>query len=186
MAKAATKPVWNDDLTSDNKAKEWADYHAAKGDAAKPVKKEFKIIDNAYHASAKPEDDTTKDSYLYPFADLNVGQGLFIPLESNNTIDKLMTAIHRQVDLFRNQYSEIERNEEGDQIYENVTIRARKRKPDGSFELDGEGVPKLTASSVLRPKLIGPMFRIRAIKKDDEFAKGTKSDSDGVLVIRLD
>jgi len=187
-------PAWTTDKPkpanmSDAKAKEWSDYHAAKGDAPAPKaapKKEFKIIDNAYYASVKHDDDPAKDTFVYPFADINVGQGFFIPLEAGNTMDKLLTFTNKQVHQFRMMYSEIERSDDGDPIYENVTVRGKKRKPDGSIDLDGEGAPKLTADSITRPKLVGPMFRVRAIHKNDEFAKGVKSDKDGVLVIRLD
>lgn len=164
--------------TDDSKAKEWAAYQANKD---KPVvdapKKEFKIIDNAKY-------ELSNSVFLYPFADLADGQGFFIPLEPNNTMDKLVWATHKQVQQFRVQNSEIEKNDEGDDILENFTVNVKVRNPDGSIQMDGDN-PKLTVSSGLRPKLIGPNFAVRVIRKDDEIGENIKADGDGVLVIRL-
>ena len=159
-----------EEINEENLAKSKADKEAARD--------KFKIIDDARY-------ELVEDSFLYPFSKLEVGQGFFIPLEDDNTIDKLYTATNKQANQFRLQNSEVEKNDEGDEILENFTVRARLRNPDGSFVLDGQGEPKLSVSSGLRQKLIGPSFAVRAIVKDDEIAENTKAESNGVLVIRL-
>jgi hypothetical protein len=148
-------------------------------EAHEEEKKEFDIIDNAHY-------QLSKNNTNYPFDKLEIGQGFFVPLENDSTMDKLMTATNKQANIYRTENSEVEKNDEGDDVLENFTVNARKRKPDGSFELDGDGQPKLTVSSGLRPKLIGPMFMVKAVHKDDEISENNKSEVDGVLVIRLD
>lgn len=145
-----------------------------------PPKKEFKIVDNANYML---KSDVV---YLYPFAELAVGQGFFIPLEPDTTLEKLSAAAHRQADQFRRENSEVERNDEGDEVLENFTINARVRNRDGTLKLDPDGNAKLAVSSGLRPKLIGPIFAVKTVRKDDEIAEDTKAEADGVLVIRLD
>jgi hypothetical protein len=169
--------------TDKSKDEQWAAYRANKASKGwgKPLadapKKEFKVIDNAKYELSTVE-------FLYPFADLADGQGFFIPLEANNTMDKLVLATHKQVTQFRTQNSEVEKNDEGDDILESFTVNVKVRNPDGSIVMDGDS-PKLTVSSGLRPKLIGPNFAVRVIHKDDEIGKNIKAEGDGVLVIRL-
>lgn len=144
-------------------------------------KKEFKIIDNAQY------DYTVKDEYLYPFDKLTIGQAFFIPLEPNYTIDKLVFDANKQAYRFRIQNSSIEKNEDGDEILENITIRSRLRNLDGSFKLDGDGNPKLSATAVSRPRLIGPKFIVKSVIGGDAIGENdAKAEADGVLVIRVD
>lgn len=142
-------------------------------------KKEFKIVDNANYVL---KSDVV---YLYPFAELAVGQGVFIPVELNNTLEKLTAAIHRQVNQFRRENSQIEKNDNGDEVLENVTINAKVRHRDGTIKLDPDGNEKLVATSGLRPKLIGPSFAVKSVRADDKIGENTKAEADGVLVIRL-
>lgn len=175
-----TKPLIKDaDFKPDTQ--DHVDFGSETDEAVAPVPpKEFKIVDDANYLL---KSDVI---YAYPFNELAVGQGLFIPVEPNNTLEKLAVAIHRQVDQFRHENSQIERNEDGDEVFENVTIRGKVRHRDGTVKLDPDGNPKLTANSTIRPKLIGPSFAVKAVRKDDEISKDAKSEADGVLVIRLD
>lgn len=172
------KPLSPEEVAARNK--ELADKNEAevkrKGEEARA---KYKIIDKADYR-------LTKTEFLYPFEGLAVGQGFFVPLEHPNTMDILSYNIHRQVSQFKLQNSQAELNEDGDDVLENVTIRSRIRNKDGSFALDGSGNPKLSASSVSRPKLIGPSFIVKHVLKDDLVAENTKSEADGVLVIRVD
>lgn len=149
---------------------------------AKGDKKDFAIIDNAnfklnHHVASH-------DQFLYPFNDLKPLQGLFIPVERNSTTDKLMATIHKQVDQFRKQNSEVEKDENGDDVMEDVAINQKKRNEDGTIQLDGDK-PRLGIKSGFRPKLFGPTFAVKAVVKDDEIGENNKADGDGVLVIRM-
>jgi hypothetical protein len=109
---------------------------------------------------------------------LEVGQGFFIPLEAPNTMDTLVFSIHRQIMQYKLANSEVELNEDGDEVLENVTIRSRLRNTDGSFKLGPDGLPKISVASVLRNKLIGPSFMARAVLKGDRIVEGTQEEID--------
>lgn len=149
-----------------------------------PKKKDFKVIKDANFKLNHYLPEQGHYSFAYPFEDLEVGQGLFIPVEKNSSTDKLMSYMHKQVDQFRKQNSEVERDEDGDDVMEDVAINKKKRNDDGTVQLDGD-VPRLGIKSGFRPKLIGPTFTVKAVVKGDEIAENSKSDSDGVLVIRM-
>lgn len=149
--------------------------------SAKPEeagKNNFKIIDNAKVQLSNQSDVEFK----YPFADLEVKQGLFASVET--TTDALMSKLFKQVDQFRKQNSEIERDENGDDVMEDVAINVKKRNEDGTVQLDGDK-PRLDIKSGFRPKLIGPMFAVKAVVKGDKISENNTADSDGALVIRL-
>lgn len=125
--------------------------------------------------------------FSYPFQDLEINQGMFIPVEKNGTTDALMSKLHKQVYQYRKQNSEIERDENGDDIMEDVAINVKKRNEDGTVQLDGDK-PRLDIKAGFRPKLVGPNFVVKAVVKGDSITMdkdGEKADSDGALVIRL-
>lgn len=127
---------------------------------------------------------SSQQKIYYPFQDMEFGQGMFIPVEKHSTIDKLMAKIHKQVDQYRKQNSEVERDEEGDDVMEDVAINKKQRNEDGTIKLDGD-VPRLGIKSGFRPKLIGPNFAVKAVVKGDKLSENDEADSDGALVIRL-
>lgn len=137
----------------------------------------FKIIDNA-----KVQSNQSDVEFKYLFADLEIKQGLFVAVET--TTDALMSKLFKQVDQFRKQNSEVERDENGDDVMEDVAINVKKRNEDGTVQLDGDK-PRLDIKSGFRPKLIGPMFAVKAVVKGDKISENNTADSDGALVIRL-
>lgn len=141
-------------------------------------KTNFKIIDNA-----KVQLNNQSDvEFKYPFADLKAKQGLFVAVET--TTDALMSKLFKQVDQFRKQNSEVERDENGDDVMEDVVINVKKRNEDGTVQLDGDK-PRLDIKSGFRPKLVGPMFAVKAVVKGDKISENDTADSDGALIIRL-
>jgi len=125
----------------------------------------------------------------YPFEDMDIGQGMFVPVEQGSTTDKLMAKLYKQVDQFKKQYSEQEVDENGDTVMEDVAINIKLRNDDGTVKLDGD-VPRLGIKSGFRPKLIGPNFAVKAVVKGDKIGwKGEdnyeEAEADGALVIRL-
>lgn len=145
---------------------------------------EHRIIDkvNMGNFSSVPKD--MQQQIYYPFQDMEFGQGMFIPVEKGGTIDKLMSKIHKQVDQFRKQNSEVERDEDGDDVMEDVAINKKQRNDDGTVKLDGD-VPRLGIKSCFRPKLLGPNFAVKAVVKGDKLSESEEADADGALVIRL-
>lgn len=153
-------------------------------DNDRPDKKEFKIIDDA---------NTTLDHHIhkdghykfgYPFADLKVGQGISISCPKHITLDKFMLNINKQVVQYTKQASAVEKDEDGDDVMEDVAINKKKRNDDGTIQLDGD-TPRLGIKSGFRPRLIGPTFAVKSVVKDDELSENNKADADGVLVIRM-
>lgn len=124
--------------------------------------------------------------FAYPF-DMEIGQGFFVPVEQNSNIDKLIAHLHRAVDAFHKQTSIEEKDENGDDVMESVTILPKKRTLDGVIQLDSAGNPIVGANHTNRPKLIHmAQFIIKSVVKDDELVEdGQKAESDGALVIRV-
>lgn len=145
---------------------------------------EFRIIENANFKIQHFLPENGHQEFKYPFEDLEPGQGMFIPVPKGKTTDALMNEMHRSVNQYRKQNSEVERDENGDDVMEDVAINVKKRNEDGTVQLDG-GVPRLDIKSGFRPKLIGPGFTVKAVVKGDEIGEGEEADTDGVLVVRL-
>lgn len=145
--------------------------------------KDFEVFDNA---NRHLNHTGPKYDFAYPFLDMNIGQGFFVPVEPNSNIDKLMAHLHRAVEAFHKQTSVEEKDENGDDVMESVTVLPKKRTQDGVIQLDGAGKPIVGANHTNRPKLIHmAQFVIKSAVKDDELAEGRKADSDGALVIRV-
>jgi len=146
---------------------------------------EHRIVDNASLNLNHfiPENGHVK--FKYPFEDLELKQGMFIPVEEGSTTDALMSQLYKQVDQYRKQNSEIERDENGDDVMEDVCINVKKRNEDGTVQLDG-GVPRMTIKSGFRPKLVGPNFVVKAVVKGDKISDDEdEAEGDGALVIRV-
>lgn len=145
---------------------------------------EYHIINNANVRLNHYMHESAYVELKYPFEDLDLNQGMFIPVEEGNTTDKLMSALYKQVDQYRRQNSEVERDEDGDDVMEDVAINKKKRNADGTVQLDGD-IPRMGIKSGFRPKLIGPNFVVKAVVKGDKIGENDKADGDGALVIRL-
>lgn len=121
----------------------------------------------------------------YPFNDLDIGQAIFVPNAKAETTDKTLERMHQVVRKARAFYAEVELDDNGDEVWEQVVIKSRKRNADGSFVLDAVGKPLESADSVLRPKLIGSRhYIVRPVVKDYDTG-GQKAPEDGVLIIRV-
>lgn len=125
--------------------------------------------------------------FTYPFMDMEIGQGFFVPVQINSNIDKLMAHLYHSVDAFHKQTSVEEKDENGDDVMESVTVLPKKRNQDGTIQLDSAGKPIVGANHTNRPKLIHmAQFVIKSVVKDDELVEdGQKAESDGALVIRV-
>lgn len=154
------------------------------GDANAAEVGEHRIIDNASMRLNSYIPEATHIDSKYPFGDLEFGQGMFIPVEKHSTIDKLMATVFKQVDQYRKQNSEVERDENGDDVMEDVCINKKQRNEDGTVKLDGD-VPRMTVSSGFRPKLIGPSFAVKSVVMGDKISENDEAEADGALVIRL-
>lgn len=139
-------------------------------------------------SDAKIIDDVTvvDDNLFYPFADMDVGQGFFIPNEQNQTTLQAFDKMHYHIVAANKLYSEVECDENGDEVWESVNIKSRKRNADGTLQLDSSGKPIIGHDSVSRPRLIRErMYAVRQIAKDDELSDGNVAPCDGVLVVRM-
>lgn len=145
---------------------------------------EHRIIDNANFKLNHYLPEIGHMEFNYPFEDLKLNQGMFIPVEENSTTDALMTKLYKQVDQYRKQASEIDRDENGDDIMIDLAINQKKRNEDGTVQLDGDK-PRLGIKSGFVPKLVGPNFVVKAVVKGDKIGENDRADGDGALVIRL-
>jgi len=128
--------------------------------------------------------DLSKPVYetRYPFNDLAVGDGYFVADDDviGDSIDYLRKETYRA----RNYYSIVEHDENGDEVWETLTIKNRKIT-NGKFDLDDAGNFIMSATQVSRPKLIySRHFSAIAVEKDADMGNGQKAPAAGVLVIR--
>lgn len=145
---------------------------------------DHQIIDAANIRLNHSLPDYSKSKLIYPFEALDIDRGMFIPVEKGSTTDKLMSNVYKQVDQYRKQNSEVERDEDGDDVMEDVAINKKQRNEDGTVRMDGD-VPRLGIKSGFRPKLIGPNFVVKAVVKGDKIGENDEADRDGALVIRV-
>jgi hypothetical protein len=145
--------------------------------------KTFEVFDkpNRYLNHTGP-----KHEFAYPFEEMDIGQAFFVPVEQSSNVDKLIANLHRAINTFHKQTSVAEKDENGDDIMENVTVLPKKRDINGVIQLDSAGNSILGANGIMRPSLIHvAQFVIKPAIKDDEIAEGKKAESDGALVIRV-
>lgn len=153
------------------------------GDVEEKPAKDFKIVTQP-HLNFRHGPDYIE--YDEPFADLQDDEAFFVPVPEGGTTDKLMFDLNKKVSGYIKQTSEIELDENGDEIFEVVVIKTKKRNDDGTIQLDGEGKPIVGANQTTRPKYINACnFIVKAVVKGDEIADGEEADSDGALVIRV-
>lgn len=146
---------------------------------------EHRMIDDVNFGLFKSSVPTaTQMEVDYPLEEMDIGTGMFVPVEQGSTTDALMSKLYKQVDQFRKQYSEVEHDENGDDVMEDVAINVKMRNEDGTVKLDGDK-PRLSIKSGFRPKLIGPNFAVKAVVKGDKIGENDEADADGALVIRL-
>lgn len=122
----------------------------------------------------------------YAFDDLEVDEGVFIPTEVGKTTDKLVESMHKAIYRQRYLHSEVERDEDGDEILEMLCIKTRKRNEDGTIQLHPDLTPIEGANFVQRSKLVSARnYMLRAVTKDWDLGDGKKAPSDGVFIIRI-
>lgn len=154
------------------------------GDADTEDKPEYRVVDKAsFRLNSTTVPERMWQEGDYPFNELEIGQGMFCPVEKGGSTDRLMAKLHKQVNEYRKQNSEVEKDENGDDVMEDVAINVKQRNEDGTVMLDGD-MPRLGIKSGFRPKLIGPNFAVKAVVKGDKIGENNEADADGALVIR--
>lgn len=151
-----------------------------------PKKDEKHLKVSKANKIAPGEDPNKKYSETgYPFDDLEVDEGVFVPTEVGKTTDKLVESMHKAIYRQRYLHSEVERDEDGDEILEMLCVKTRKRNEDGTIQLHPDLSPIEGANFVQRPKLVSARnYMLRAVTKDWDLGDGKKAPSDGVFIIR--
>lgn len=150
------------------------------GNPAKSVKNEPKILTDVSALMGEDEDDE------YPYDKLELDQAFFVPTQPNSTTDTLLAKIHKSVNMAKKRYGEIEVNEEGDEIWDMICIRTKKRNDDGTIQLHGDNTPNLGANFDQQPRYIYTRNYIaKPVIKGQKIGDGVEAESDGVVVIRV-
>lgn len=140
--------------------------------------KDYKIIQKAKMVSS----DTVS---RWPFSDLEVGQGMLIYTEKGSTTDKLMENLYRAVADARLEYSEVERDRDGNEVLDMVIVKRRKTNADGSIQLGVNDQPMFDANQEQKPRLVySSHFSIKPVIKGADVGDNFKAERDGALVIR--
>ncbi len=123
----------------------------------------------------------------YPFDKLELAQAFFVPTQPNSTTDALLAKLHRSINAAKKHFGEVEVNEEGDEIWDMLCIRNKKRNPDGSIELNGDGTPNTGANFTQQPRYIYTRnYVAKAVIKGQKLGEGgSEAESDGVVVVRV-
>jgi hypothetical protein len=131
-------------------------------------------------------DNTTEESdALYPFYQLEVGQGFFVPAD-NISQDQLMRNFHSQLAYIRQDTAAFERDANGDEVWETVVVKSTTRNADGTTKLQSDGTPIVGSDHVLRPVLINPRrFVVKRISEGYDIGEGKEVEENGVMVIRV-
>lgn len=133
-------------------------------------------------------EDTNTLHYEFnrPFDDLEIGNAFFVPNKDGQTTENHLAQLHQQIAAYRDMNSEIEKDEDGDDILETVVIASKKRNSDGTLVLEANGNPLVGANPVTRPKRIYyKNFIARAVVKGNKVDGDNEIDHDGVLVVRV-
>ena len=158
----------------ENAARAWDD---ANKEGFQKIAKPNTALDHSEH--------TKGPNPKYPFSDLEIGEGLYIAVEKNSTTDKLMEKLYKDVANARMAFAEVERDENGDEIWDVVIVKTRKRNEDGTFQMGAYGKPLEGANQISKPRLVfSRHFAVKAVIKDDDLGEGAKAPHDGALVVR--
>ena len=151
-------------------------------------KEQFPKIAIVKNVNKELFDNTTEEENVrYPFYQLEVGQGFFVPVDDKLNQQQLVSNMHSSLAAIRQSHAEIEYDADGDEVWETVVIKSRQRNADGTLKLQADGTPfGESASQVMRPMLINPRrFIVKPVVKDYEVGEGSKAERDGVVVIRV-
>lgn len=155
------------------------------GNKANAPQDESKFITVAKANSKITHADKPAGVVSYPFSDLEIGGGLYIPVEQNSTTDKLMEKLYRETANARAAFAEVERDEKGDEIWDVVIVKTRLKNDDGTFQMGAYGKPLEGANQTSIPRLsYNAHYAVKAVVKDDDIGEGQKAPHDGALVIR--
>jgi hypothetical protein len=168
-------PTFNADAAANNRPN--ADAPGTRQD-----KKDFVVVDKP-NKNLNANQNRYYDS-VYPYNDIDVEQGVFIPVKDGQNIDQLSAQLHKAIAGTRYQHAEIERDINGDEVYETVTVMSTKSE-NGKLILNNDGSPQMNPNSIQRPKLMyARNYILRSARKDDDLGDNQKAPSDGVLIIR--
>lgn len=155
-----------------------------KANAPSQNKDDFITVGKA-NTALDASDHTRGGSVNYPFSDLEVGAGLYIPVEQNSTTDKLMEKLYREVANARMQFAEVERDEKGDEIWDVVIVKTRLKNDDGTFQMGAYGKALEGANQTSIPRLVyARHYAVKAVIKDADLGDGQKAPHDGAFVVR--
>lgn len=173
----------SNDLSREQDSKE----HKAKAKADKKLQEQKSKIILVKDVNKELFDNTTEESdALYPFYQLEIGQGFFVPVSDQASQSQLLRQFHSQLAYIRQDTAEFERDANGDEVWETVTVKTRPRDKDGTVKQQSDGTDIVGADHVLRPVLINPRrFIVKPVSEGYDIGEGHEVEDDGVMVIRV-
>lgn len=127
-----------------------------------------------------------KDDFVSPYPqieDLEVGSGLFIVTEPNQTVDELMGKVNSEV-LRLNQYWSVPaHNDRGEEILDQVTVKEFRRNSDNTIQLGGDDKPIEGANFTQLLRRI--QIRQYVAKSVTADVDNDQIDDDGALIVRV-
>lgn len=146
---------------------------------SKPVgkaeKKDYQIVSDVQDVILGDNNPSDLD-----VENMEVGSGLLMAIEPNQTIDQVVLKANRQVHKLNEFYSVFELNDEGERILDMVMIEELKRNDDKSIQLNEKGNPIVGANQIYIPRRIQiRQYVCKAV------TKGDKISDDGALIVRV-
>lgn len=144
---------------------------------SKPVARRKQIEPQLIHDVT---DELIEDGTGGPYDDLDVGSGLLIAVEPNQTIDQCVLKAHKQVFDLNKRWSVYERNDHGERILDNIMVEELRRNDDKSIQLDADSKPIVGANQTYTPRRIQiRQYAVKPVTANDKF------ENDGALIIRV-
>lgn len=145
----------------------------------------IRVITNVHHDLFDTRTDKAEDG-MYPFSQLEPGQGFFVPAKDGQTTDNLIENMYRTIHHVRETFAEVQRDENGDEILDNVTVKTRKKNDDGTFQLTGDNEVITGANFTHMPRAIYTRnFVAKPVTKDSKLGDSFNAPEDGIIVIRV-
>lgn len=119
----------------------------------------------------------------YDVTDLEVGSGLFIVTEPNQSMEELMDKVNSEVLRLNEYWSVPAHNDRGEEILDQVTVKEYKRNNDGSIQRSGDD--RLLEGASFDHILRRVQIRQYVAKSVTADVDNDQIDDDGALIVRV-
>lgn len=133
-----------------------------------------------YEKISNATDILIEDNSGLEFADIEVGNGVLLPVVPGKTIDQVVLEAQKKVHQLNLRYSIPEVNDEGEELQDSIIVKEFKRNEDKTIQLGPDNKPITGANTGYITRRI--QLRQYAVKN---VVRGDKISEDGCLIVRV-